>query len=319
MILLRAVLKDEVDVPICARKDTAALLDMLCTQYDWRLDEGKPVLLNQDDPLTEAINNTRSRALESLGKFGDWVRRKTENQPTPEVFDILGRRFSPEADYPLTVPEYAILGRWFGFIWEWSQSWATEHKKYFFPQDTIRAWKTAFESHLAWCHPRKPIFDAVKSELVFALENIGEFEVSGSQRNGLAHSLLGKHLFQYYLGEAYPLTGESSLLEKFYESTEGNKAHWADLFGHVGRILKNNERLESGIKQRIIEYFDWRLEKKDKSELKEFTFWLKAGCLDAEWRLTSYSKFWMCQAKQMMLQHTLKWKPCTECLKTTPH
>lgn len=128
-------------------------------------------------------------------------------------------------------------------------------------------------------HPREPIFDTVKSEFVFALKNLGKFEVGHDQRDELKNSL-SKHLFSYYLWEAYPLKGSSSLLEKFYESTEENKTHWADLFGHVGRILKNNEQLDSGIKQRIIEYFDWRLEKKDKSELKEFTFWLEARCLE---------------------------------------
>ncbi len=80
------------------------------------------------------------------------------------------------------------------------------------------------------------------------------------------------------------------MLEKIYENTEENKAHWANLFNHVGRTLKKSERLESNITQKIIEYFNWRFEKKNESELKEFTFWLEAECLNVEWRLTSYSK-----------------------------
>ncbi len=79
--------------------------------------------------------------LESLVKFGYWVRNKTKNQQaeTPEVFDILNKRLAPASDYPLTVPEYAILGRWFGHIWELDQNWTTEHKKYFSPQQTMQA------------------------------------------------------------------------------------------------------------------------------------------------------------------------------------
>ena len=64
-----ACLEKEVNVPISARQALASLLDKLCTQYDRRLDDGEPVLLNRDDQLTEAINNTRSRALEDLVEF----------------------------------------------------------------------------------------------------------------------------------------------------------------------------------------------------------------------------------------------------------
>ena len=37
-------------------------------------------------------------------------------------------------------------------------------------------------------------------------------------------------------------------------------------------------------------YWEWRLEVGDPTELREFTFWLEAECLEAKWRLEAYSK-----------------------------
>ena len=67
---LETCVQKEVSVPLSARERIAKLLDELCTSFDWRLDTDRPVLLNRDDQLTEAINNTRSRALEVLLDFG---------------------------------------------------------------------------------------------------------------------------------------------------------------------------------------------------------------------------------------------------------
>ena len=64
------------EVPVAERDGLAKLLQQVCTQPDWRLDHDRPVLLNQDNPITEAINNTRSRAIESLVNFGFWIRRE---------------------------------------------------------------------------------------------------------------------------------------------------------------------------------------------------------------------------------------------------
>ena len=55
-------------------------------------------------------------------------------------------------------------------------------------------------------------------------------------------------------------------------------------------MAESGRQLEEGLKQRSIEFFDWRFQKKEPSELKKFTFWLEAQCLDADWRLTSYFK-----------------------------
>ena len=285
-------LEKDVNVPVSVRDRLASLLDKLCTQYDRRLDDDEPTLLNPGDPLTEAISKTRSRALEDLVYFGYWVRRqlKDDQADAPEVFEILEKRLGSECEHPLKLPEYAILGRHYSLIFGLKQEWATQHKSNFFPQANLLAWTEAFGNFLKYNRPYRPTFDIVRGDIEFALEHIDEFEVDNRGTRNLADSL-GEHLFTYYLWEVYPLTGDGSLLERFYEKTKEDRDHWSRLFDYVGRSLRNSgKQLEENLKQRIIEFFDWRFEKKDPTELRKFTFWLEAECLDAEWRLISCSE-----------------------------
>ena len=277
-------LEKDINVPISGRQRLASLLDKLCTQYDI-LDEDEPVLLNRDNQLIEAIDNTRSTALKHLVDFGYWIRRQSEDDQadTPEVFTILEKRLSSECKYSLTLPEYAILGLNYGRICYLNREWAVRHKNDLLPQDKLLVWKVAFESFLQYNRLYKQDFDIVRDDIEFALENIDKFKTNSA-------NTLSEHLFTYYLWKGYPLRGDSSLLEKFYEKTKENKKRWSHLFDYVGRRLKNSgKQLEADLKQRIIDFFDWRFEKKEPSELKEFTSWLEAECLDAEWRLKSNS------------------------------
>ena len=127
-------LEEDIEAPITAREKLAKILEMLCTQYDWNLDEGNPNRLDRKDPLTEGINNTRSRALENLVNFGSWLRRHESQGEVPEVTTLLEKRFSSEIDYPLTPPEYAILGMYYPSLCSFNEKWAIEHKPNFFPQ-----------------------------------------------------------------------------------------------------------------------------------------------------------------------------------------
>jgi len=90
-----ACVNKDTNAPVTARDGLADLLRQACSQFDWRLDHDCPVLLNRDDPITEAINNTRSRALESLVNFGFWVHRHLPVDNLPEVTDILANPFVP--------------------------------------------------------------------------------------------------------------------------------------------------------------------------------------------------------------------------------
>ena len=288
---IEACLKSDVDVPLLFRGQLERLLEMLCTQYDWHLDQDKPTLLDRDNPLTEAINTTRGRALENLVNFGLWVRRHDDKADVPEVKAILERRLSSEAEYPLTLPEHAILGRLYRWIFDLNEKWAIARKSAFFPRNNMRAWQEAFGNFLRWSRPYKPIFDEVRDDFKFALEHLDCLEQQKQSGRNSANDFLGQHLFTYYLWDVYPLKGDRSLIERFYLKTDGERTHWARLFGHIGSSLRNTgKHLDEGLKDRIVAFFEWRFEVGEPTELQEFVFWLEAECLEAEWRLNAYSR-----------------------------
>ena len=251
------------DVPISARRQLVKLLKMLCTQFDSRLDLDKRGLLNQNDPYAEGINNTRSRALEIVVKFGCWLRRHDSASELPEMMIILEKRFAPETEYPLTLPEYAVLGKNYNQIFSLNEAWTIEHKSDFFPQDTLPAWLAAFSSFVHYNRPFKPTFEILRDDFDFALQHLADFknrDYPGKEQI----DILGQHLFHYYLWGLYPLRelvgskDSCTLIEQFYQRTDGNREHWADLFDYVGRILRStSEQLDKNLKDRIIAFFDW--------------------------------------------------------------
>ena len=287
---IRACLKEDVNVPITTRGQLAKLLEMLCTQFDWRLDENRPVILNRYDPPTEGINNTRSRALQELVNFGVWLRQHDSECDVSEVTTIFEKRFSQKTKYSLTVPEYAILAVNYHRILYLNETWAVRHKSDFFPQETLSAWLAAFESFINYSQPFKPLFEILQDDFNFALQNLINFENHEiSSRKPI--DALGQHLFTYYLWDMYPLRGMGSLLERFYEQTNSNPEHWANLFNYVGRRLQDNgKHLNQNLIDRVIDFFEWRFKQGESTELQNFTPWLKAECLDAKWRLDTYSE-----------------------------
>ena len=286
----------DMDAPISARRQLVKLLKMLCTQFDSRLDLDKRVLLNRNDPYTEGINNTRSRALEMVVKFGFWLRRHDSASELPEMTTILEKRFAPETEYPLTLPEYAVLGKNYNQIFSLNEAWTIEHKSDFFPQDTLPAWLVAFSSFVGYNRPFKPTFEILRDDFDFALEHLTDLKKRDAPGQDLIDSL-GQHLFHYYLWEMYLLresvgkNDRCAPLEQFYQRTDGDREHWANLFDYVGRTLRStSEHLDKNLKDKIITFFDWRFEVGDPRELQQFTLWLEAKCLNAEWRLDTYSK-----------------------------
>ena len=285
-----ACVNKDTDAPVTARNGLAGLLQQVCSQIDWRLDHDRPVLLNRDDPITEAINNTRSRALESLVNFGFWVRRHLPEDHLPEVTDILDRRIAGDTKIPLTRPEHALLGMHFGNLCAFNRGWAAKQREIFFPLGNESIWRDAFGSYIRFNRPVKLTFEILRGEFEYAIENPNTLAAEKDDGKELVDRL-GQHLFTYYLWEVYPLAGDESLLERFYEKTKDDRKRWAQLFDHVGRSLRNSGRhLDKALVDRIIAFFDWRLEAAEPLELQEFTFWLGAECLDPNWRLQSYSK-----------------------------
>ena len=283
-------LEEDLDVPIAAQGQLAQLLEMLCTQFDFRLDRNQKILLNRDDPLFEAIHNTRSRALQNLVKFGLWLRKHNSDADISQVTTILERRFSPETDHSLTLPEYAILGKNYDQILKLNAAWGNKHKSDFFPQEMLPAWAASFGSFVLCSGSSKSIFKILQDDFDFALRHLMDFKKQNLYSREPI-DILGQHLFTYYLWDMYPLRGDESLLERYYQQTDANRERWANLFNDIGRRLWNSgKNLDENIVDRVIDFFEWRFEQKEPMELRHFTTWLEAEALNAEWRLDTFSK-----------------------------
>ena len=286
------VLKRTPNVPITVREQLATLLETLCTQYDWNLDENNPNRLYRKDPLIQGINNTRSRALEDLVKFGFWLRRYKPDCEVPEVTTLLAKRFSAETDYLLTPPEYAILGKNYLSIYNFNKKWAIAHKSDFFPhgENKRQEWYAAFSSFTLCNGTIKQIFEILKDDFNFALQHLSDFK----KHDLIARQpidVFGEHIFTYYLWKMFPLKGPESLLEQFYQQTDEKREIWANLFNNIGHRLSNTGKdLDLSMKHRVKKFFNWRLKQEEPTELRYFTYWLQAECLEAKWRLKSYSK-----------------------------
>lgn len=287
---VRACVSQDADVPIIVRESLGDLIREACVQSDWRLDNDRPVLLASDDPITEAINNTRSRALETLVNYGFWIHRHLPEDQLLEVTETLALRMAENAAFPLTRPEHALLGMHFGNLLSLNRDWAVREKELFFPQASEEMWWCAFSSFIRFNRPNTSTFKVLRCQFEYATENIDA--LTNTKRHG--ESLidrLGQHLFVYYLWGLYPLIGNESLLARFYEKTNECRQRWGKLFDYVGRSLTNSEgQFDQALVDRIIAFFDWRFDALEPLELREFTFWLEAECLNSSWRLQSYSR-----------------------------
>ncbi len=288
--LIDECVNKETNASISTRDGLVDLLQQVCHQFDWRLDHDRPVLPNRYDPITEAINNTRSRALEALVHFGFWVRRHLPQDDLPDVTAILVNRVASDTDIPLTRPEHALLGMHFDNLCALNRNWTVEHRESLFPRRNAAAWRDAFGSYIRFNRPDPQTFMILQDEFECAIENLNIGTDAKDDSMELVDRL-GQHLFIYYLWEVYPLTGENSLLERFYDRTSTDRKRWARLFDHVGRLLRDSDmNLDRALTDRATAFCDWRLEAAEQIELQEFTHWLDAKCLESAWRLRSYSK-----------------------------
>ncbi len=288
--LIGACVEKDNSVPISTRPQLARLLKLLCSQSDYRLDNNAPLILSGGNQFAEAINNTRSRALQDVFRLGTWVRSAEPNAILSDVLDILDNRFAAVCQYPISLPERAILGWYYDQAVNFDQAWASERKTEFFPRAESSEWAEAFGNFLASHSPNRATYTILRDEFEFVLDNLDTLSKEG-QFIGQPIDFLGRHLFTYYLWDYYPLEGYGSLLERYYSATEGNRNHWADLFDHIGRRTSNSgKELDTILQEKIIAFFEWRYESGDPDELSAFTYWLKSECLGVEWRLDSYSR-----------------------------
>ena len=264
-------------------------LKRVCTEFDWRLDTNQPAGSAGDDPYSQAINRTRSRALENIILLAVQLKGHDPEADTSFVVEVFEERISGESILPLTIPEYAVLGKRFADFLFLDEGWVARHQPNFFPQDSLPEWRAAFGSLLHYTGYNIRVFEAIKDQFVFASDSLHDLEQEDSTSRDFTGDV-GRHLFVYYLCGRFPLRGPDSLLARFLENTSGNQGRWAKLFTDAGFFMRraNNPLVEDV--ERAKEFAVWRLEQGNESELEGFWVWLEAECLEAEWRLNFFSR-----------------------------
>ena len=286
--LLKTCHGNQLPLPLDAVQWLSNFFGALCTQYDWALDEDQRVFPGSDDWLSEAINNARSSALQDLIRFATLLRRDNPAADIRVVTETLERRLVSDNTFPMTLPERAILGANYETIIALDGAWAIENKPALFPSDNLNAWSVAFSAFLQFHRPNRPTFEILQDDFGFAIQHFNDLAENEPTQSETA-DVLGEKLFRYYIGGQYPLLGQDSLIEQYYQSTESRPERQAGLFKQVGLMLYHTkEGLASDIVDRFKDFFDWRLGVGNSAELAGFEFWLQAACLEPKWRLNAF-------------------------------
>ena len=288
--LLKTCHGNQLPLPQDALKSLPNLFNVLCTQYDWALDEDQRVFPESDDWLGEAINNARSRALQDLIRFGTLLRRDNPQANVRTITATLERRLDPQTEFPLTFAERAILGANYETLIALDEAWAISNKSAFLPQDDLNAWAVAFSAFLDFHRPYGPTFEILQDDFRLAVQHLTECAERGPAYAETA-DILGQRLFGYYVSGQYPLRGDDGLVEQYYQTTDDDPERQAELFKHVGLMLYHTKgTLDPDIENRFKDFFEWRLVAGNATELAGFAFWLQAACFDPTWRLNAFSR-----------------------------
>jgi hypothetical protein len=280
--LISTCIGKDVDVSLDYRSKVFSLLSAASIAPDYILDRDQPVVTPRDY-LTDAINTTRGRALENLLQYGFWVRRHIPDDNVEEIFAVLEKRFAGTP--PLALAEHALLGASFHQIYGLSASRAADLAASIFPQDHPDRWASAFSAYVSLNRAHVLVFEIFRPHLEFALDELQLLKLGSNPHNdAVAH--LGEHLLDYFMLGLIERNG--GLLQRYYAKTTEN--YWAALFDHVGRLLSHTSVLKPDVAERIKSFFEARLVAANPEELKEFTFWLKAECLDAQWRVEAFRR-----------------------------
>ena len=263
-----------------------------------------------------------------------------EIEPTPSVWDCLTKvltmlctqydhaldneqRLSSQAEHALKPEEYAILGVNYLRLHFLDKQWARENRLKIFPQDNLPAWTAAFGALLLYCRPCKEMFEIVYENFAFAMQHLDEFRAKDNYGDAMLNAFELK-LFNFYLEDEYPLVGDVSLLEKYYQKTASDKKGRGDLIYKLGDSLRDkNNKFSKESAEKIIDFFRARIDAGDFVRMDSFSPWLDVEHLTIKERLSaclkvldtceikSYSTYvWLEKFCKMLPDHTAEVVEC---------
>lgn len=275
------------------RKQIFSVYEHLCTGPDIMLEkkQDRAETANAHSLVSTAINRTRSRALEDLFDYTNWVRKAAGSKcEVQEVIETIDRRIS--ANPPLTNVERVLLTMHFGNLRWLDEKWAETLVPTLFAHDDL--WQPCFSAYLTHSRGYQADFQYLKAEYLYAFLSValeGEIDKDGDNKDSwIINKWMGYHLLIFYLSEKIERESDSDLsLQLFYTATKNHRELWGDLFNQMGRNVSNwGAGVEQKIVTRVKEFFEWRIMQKEPKELSEYLFWLDGECLEPEWRMDGF-------------------------------
>jgi len=286
---LKACMDLKTGVAVVWRPQIWKMLRQLCRDTDFRLDDSE-INPSSSDLISRAINCTRGPALESLILYAAWLEKHGEVPAISsgnQIGQVLDERFSGHPS--LTWPELGLLASKVHNLHWLNPKWVEQNIGKLFRQDDFALWLPTFKAFLHYGHIRSAVFHVLRSQYMFALDHTDDLRNASTPKEKLV-APIGFHLALLFMWGCFPLTGEESLLARFYQLA--NIDEKSDLMTRLGQSIHHSETLDEPYVQRGIQFFEARLalaEPASTDGRKEFdsvNSWIQSKTLPPTWRLT---------------------------------
>jgi len=250
------------------------------------------------------LNTIRSKAIETVICYALWIRRYYENDltnnklreqefnsisQTSEIFHVLEEHLDKEKDSSVGV--HSVYGAWLLQLAYLDSNWTTLNISKIFPSDKNleQFRRAAWETYLQFSNVKIPIYEMLKDEYVYAVENLNIRDKNSPYPTEPEEGLID-HLMLLYSWGVLHFDQSDTLLNKFYEKASDNfRGHAIDF---IGRCLSNTgEEIDPDILERLRYLWKKRIDEAKQSsntenyteEISAFSWWFKSEKFDDEW------------------------------------
>jgi hypothetical protein len=250
------------------------------------------------------LNTIRSKAIETGICYALWIRRYYEkdltNNKLPEqefnsipqisqIFRVLEEHLDKEKDSSLGV--HSVYGAWLRQLTYLDSNWITLNISNIFPhgKNLEQFRRAAWETYLQFSDVKIPIYEMLKDEYLYAVENLNVRDKTSSYPTEAEKRLID-HLMLLHSWGVLHFDQSDSLLNKFYEKASDNfRGHAIDF---IGRSLSNIEgEIHPEILERLRYLWKKRIDEAKQSsntenhteEISAFSWWFKSEKFDDKW------------------------------------
>lgn len=274
---------DEVRIPFPLRFQVWSIIEILLENPNPTVEHEAQYGGKNMDPLTFSLNTVRGEAFHTLFKYINWCRRTLDVQDrtfqsTAEVLPALERHLQPAVDPSFAVR--AVYGERLPSLIAFDPDWVTAHLKEFFPtsKELAGIYKATWDTFIIWTRPYHNVFDSLREQYAFAVENLGGESLYRSES---AASHLSEHLIAFYARKRIEY-GEG-LLKRFYQLATGVQA--AHVLWFIARILRESADVPAEVLERFKKLIEDRVANGTREERVEFGWLFTCEKFEAEWRL----------------------------------